>query len=434
MATTPPQSLTDSARKELHIVREAIHELFASLPPGAQSVTDFATALGFERSLAWKLKQIAASQDVLSIPPFLPGPRAMTRVFDAAAARGVDETVGRQAYSRYRALTAEHAVDHASMQLMVGAQAVRGREVMDRSQRRAAYSANAYFLGVSVELFYDATFVARSAQPGLLDVATVRLSQGLSWVRPHIEWPIGRALSSLQHDGEVQSPGRPLDDSVSEFDVPLMRRFCSPNLPPLVRVETPVGPPRFAVRAGQVGRSGSLNVCVGEFYPGLTDAYALPDAPNATFVVIGRVPTRHAILDLIVEKGVWNDQCPTARMVSTLFDLPSQKQAQFGGGIEMPLTETVVALGSAETAPPAQRVARQREIMQIAASRLGRPLSSFCVYRLEIPFPPLPVAFILSAALPRRPAPADARSSEATGVSAPREADRETAVDPDNSR
>ncbi len=403
MDTPTKDVFAEAVRAELQAVRDFVHELLSTISAGTQTVTEVASALAVERSMAWKLIKIASTADVMTVPQYLPGSRAILRVLSIAERAGVSPErvdIARVALRRYQELSAEHASDSASMELLVGSQASLGRTAMDHAQRRAAFRAASYMLGVDAGMFYDATFLSPSVNPLTLDLASVRVLADLTGLRAGVAWPIGRSLTTLQTDGTVSWTGEPLAESTTADGVPILPEFSSPDLPPLVKLERDGQAALFAVRSRRLGKGGRITVAVGEIYRSVTEARPTSAMPNAAMVVLVRTPCRRGVIDVFVHRPTLGTVKPTLRGISTIFGLPIASEVQFGGGLEVPINDPIVALGQADRAPAVRGIARHRDLTNFAAQRLGVPLGDFDVYRVELTFPPTPVALVFSFPLP----------------------------------
>lgn len=439
------------ALEALTALRGVIAHMLSQLTRGRGSVTQIAEGMGIERTLAWKLSRIGSAPDPYAVVQHLPGDRAMGRVWEMALQRGVSHELvgqGREALSRFRKLEA-HTDDRASLSLLVGGQAMRGRQELDSAQRRAAYRASSYLLGASAHVMYDATFVARSSKhAGFLDLVTLRGLLGLSRMRADIPWPIARQLTSVVHDGQVAQIGEALlPDSPAENHtcgstdvdahaaidgaparaagfgrVPIMRRFSSANLPGLIREPSLDGYERFSLPSCGLGKHGEVDVMIGERYRAVARCVAQPGEPNHAVAVYVRTPCRHAV----IEQFVHDDAIPSTRLQrhsqqssgrssaapyadlemtveagSLQFGEPSLADIQYGRGLRVPLFERVENLGKASLAAPPRHVPRHGELSVLGASSLGFDLSEFTLFRVTLEYPPQPTVIVLKTPLPR---------------------------------
>lgn len=387
----------------LTIVRDSIGSILSALPEGWGSVTQVANALGLERTLAWKLTRIASAADPFAVVQHLPGDRAMQRAWDAmerSSAQGALAKEGRTALTEFRALEV-HVTDRALLNLLVGGQATQGRKDMDLAQRRAAFRASSFLLGANAQILYDATFLGyNAADPKYFDLATIRGFRGLSRMRDGIAWPIARRVMTAETDGQVEHVGEPLFSKDVEQGVPVMRRFCSENLPPLKQIDAPEGFVRFAVEPRVLGKDGALDVFVGERYRRVTRTTASAQEPNHAIGVLLRTPCRLAVIEQYVPRGLFSSVPMSVVALSTVFGEPTLAEIQMGRGLRVPLFESVEFLGAADRALPVRGLSNHREMAEQGAAGLGCTLAELDVYRTTLEFPPEPTVVVMLAPLP----------------------------------
>lgn len=395
--------LKTSAREHLQILRDALAVVLSTIPDGWGSTSQVASGLGIERTLAWKLSKIASAPDPLVIPQHLPGDRAMKRVFGQAIKIGIDPSLIERAgvaLGEFRALGRTHAGDDALLELMVGGQAESGREDMDLEQRRAAFHANSYLLGVSTSLLYDSTFVVPSQTRGSLDLATVRGYVGLGTMRDHVMWPVARKVASQVTDGQVELSGEPLIPDDVRDGVPVLTRYCSANMRPLIEQRSTEGFSRYLVAPGRVGKSGAVDVFIGEVYRDATVAFPTPTEPNHLLGVHVKTPSRRAVIDQFIHRDVFGPVRPSVFAMSLLFGEPDLHGLQHRQGVTVPLFEEVQCLGEADRAVAPRGLASFRQVCDTVAQRFNLPLRDFLLYRVELEFPPQPVVVAMSNPFP----------------------------------
>ncbi|MFT3683871.1 MAG: hypothetical protein QM783_02905 [Phycisphaerales bacterium] len=222
-------------------------------------------------------------------------------------------------------------------------------------------------------------------------------------MRAGVLWPVAREAVSLHAGEDVAHRGEPLERDGACENVPVLSRFCSPATPPLVRVETSDGPARYAVHMADVGKRGSTDLVLGDMYRALTTRYATESEPNAAIVVLARTPVRRAVLELLVHRPTFGPVNMSIAAHSTIFGSPTNSQIQHGTGLAIPLYERFDSLGPADAVIPPRGLAGHGEMTALAAKRLGFSLSEFDVYRVELEYPPMPAAFVLSFPLGHAP-------------------------------
>lgn len=399
---TSDPSVAAEARAALSTFREIVGNVLQGLPGGWGSATQIANELGIERTLAWKISRIGSSPDPFAAAQHLPGDRALGQLWNAFKRHGVDKDtieLARSAVAKYRSLEA-HTDDRTSLQLMVASQATRGREEVELTQRKAAFRANNFFVGVSAQVAYSAMFfVPNEADREYLDMVLIRGYQGLMCLRSGVNWPVARPTVSVHTDGPVEHMGVALLPEFVEQGVPVLRPFCSPNLPPLEKSVGLDGRALFSVPHPPIGKAGSMDVFIGERISRSTRATATEREPNFVIAVRFRTPARLAVIDCFVHRSVGPLRM-TLSAASLLFGDPSLEELQGDLRLHVPLFERVEHVGRADRAVVVREIRGCTKLIEFGANAAGTPLQDLDLYRVTIEYPPEPTLVVLRAPIP----------------------------------
>ncbi|GMV24544.1 MAG: hypothetical protein AMXMBFR58_05750 [Phycisphaerae bacterium] len=405
-AIADPTGFDAKAQHALRRVRVAIADLIAPLT-GKRTVktADLVEMLGLDTRLAWKLTKILDDDDALTAVRYLPGRRAVRLLLKAAARRGapraaLDEL--EEAFDALDELVQREAGDRKSFGMMVSNRARALRDDAALEHRKGAFDHNGFIWGVQAKLQVHTYFMRQSQDGEHLDAAIVRGFVGLRRVRPNVPWRVSRFVS-IDDTNQVrgQFERSPIDPSGVHNCVPLLREYCSPEIPPVQRAIGPMDAVDYVLGQGEVGNTQSVTCLIGELIRNTDPCY--PDEHHRGLGTKAplRTPCQAVVFDLYLHRPFFGKVSPTCRLVSDLF--VESVGVGYTDTDHLPLTETIDALGPAAVAPPVVEMPGYSTMMQSCFRRLGWEAAEFDCYRITMPYPPMPSALLVDCDLPRRP-------------------------------
>ncbi len=150
-----------------------------------------------------------------------------------------------------------------------------------------------------------------------------------------------------------------------------------------------------------VGNAGMSTCVLGSAVRGAAPRFRETHNDNVELVVRANMPSERIMLDQIVHKDLLAGASPELAVYSELTgETPSLALSDLRQ--EVPVFESVAALGHGPAALHAPSIPRYTQIIQYAAGRMGWDLRDFVVHRAELMYPPIPSAVVLSTPLPER--------------------------------
>jgi hypothetical protein len=384
-------------------LRAALAGLFESLDLDPRRPQAVSRALGLDKTLTWKLSRLIGERDALGALGFVPGPGGWQRLWDAAA-RASDEPArldeARRAADDLKTLVRRHAGSRTEFaRLLAGLDAERSEPRLYGSARRQAFEGNAAIWGVQAAARIGLHAVAPSVDdPSRLDLATVGGLVGLQRLRASSSWPIVRHVSYEAPGATPQHRVEPLDRDLPPDQPPLLRRFCSPNLPPLDTVDVG-GSKTYALSAGPIGRTGAVTCLFGFLDRRFAPDRAATEGELGEHLTLLNTPVERALVDLCIHRSL-GDALPELQLVSAMESLGAPITSAAGSRSLLPTAETVERLDGTAPLLETPLLPRHRELVGFVLERLGHPLADFHVYRVELAWPPIPTTAILRWPLP----------------------------------
>jgi hypothetical protein len=387
----PEEAFGDAAIAVLRDLRRSTAGVLTACS-GMERPVDVSTRLGLDRSLAWKIWQVAAGAGPCPSAAHIPGRQGFERFLESASKAGVDEGtihVARDAFRAFQKLTTVHAGDRASVDIMLGTLTDEGRTRLEMALRRDGFRANAHFLGAQVGALYQMDVVLPPRSGFMPDVARVRGHFGLRRNRAGASLLIART-TLVSAEGANPAPRRvPLTaiaPTIGSHDAlpALLQDFCSRPTPGVTRRTIQGVTVEDELVPGEVGQLGALDVVTGEL---MAEMRERPVDKQAVTMLVP-LPSERLCYDVLLPRAFVFDAAPAARVHSTMqTDLPYLRREDFDA---IPVPEHLEALGSAATAPPSPDIPHHPEMLAWVLKTLGRNAAEFDLYRLRMRFPPAP--------------------------------------------
>jgi hypothetical protein len=391
-----------SAADTLRSLRTATASLLTGLG-GVDRAVDVANRLGLDRSLAWKIWQVAQGPGPLPAPAHIPGQQGFALFLSAAARAGADKVAlerAREAFEAFGAFTQIHAGDRATVDSMLGALTDQGRSRLELSLRRDGFRSNAHFLGLSASAVYQADFLIPTGSEWMPDIVRVRGHFGLQWIRPNVTWVVAR--STLVHaDGPTSDlQRRPLvPDPVSGST--LLPEFSSTPTPNVHRRVIGGVTVEDELVRDRVGATGAIDVVTGERISHMPRR----DVPTDAVTLAVMTPCERLVYDVIAP-STFLPTTPALRVHSTVqTELPYLRGENFN---TIPVFEEFQDMGpvgpdASGSWPVAAEVPRHDRLLEWLGRQLGPSLRGCRLWRLRMKYPPVPSCLAAEYQLPPGP-------------------------------
>ena len=403
-----PAPFEEDARRAVHGLRGALRNVINRVSDAPTvKPSQLATTLALDNRLAWKISKVVGLQDPFAASQFVPG-RAGIRILLRAATRhkvpdDIIESVD-TAFENFQRVMKSHAGDRQSFDAMAAGHAAGSDARAELKHRKGAFQHLSYIWGVQARVHLSTYIVkASQGQQGYYDSVTLRGFIDLRWIRPNVSWRVRRMCTiddfgNLSTDFQRQPLSPPPENEPGAADIPLLREFCSQPLPKMRLADGHPANSHYQLVEGSVGNTGSLTCLLAEIGRGVEPYTRSEDYPRMVFAVGSRTPTETLMFDLVIHRDMLGRLNPTAHMFGDLFDRsftdpPSEAD-------RLPLAEKVEFLGSGADAVYAAAAPRYPEMARFAFDRMGWSESEFDVYRLSVPYPPIPTTLWIAQDLP----------------------------------
>ncbi|MCL4209956.1 MAG: hypothetical protein KJZ68_04790 [Phycisphaerales bacterium] len=397
-------------------LRGAFAEVIETALGRVATAKEVADGFGVHRKLGWQIARGAYDDDPFHAARFVPTRRAIEPWLDAARSRRVpDEVLARvdRAMESFERLLHAHAGDRESLEMMLESCAASPDAEADLRWRGEAFRGQAYILGVRVKTLLSMAVLAPSAdRSGWFDMARVNAHLGFVRTRSNVRWVIGQSVVMAGPDGSVMpSTRQPLapDDAARHGGVPLIERFCSAPLPPIVRRPGPEGLVEDELQAGPIGARGEVNLVTGEIMRSVGPVWRSREGEDALFGTGVRTPAEMLLCDLFVHRDLFPGVERTIRVYSELFSPVAHDERD-----RLAVSDQVHSLGRGLMRLSAPEAPRYAMLAAYVFERCGWEPTAFDLYRIRMAYPPLPASVMFHHPLP--PAPAGVNESTPGGA------------------
>jgi hypothetical protein len=305
----------------------------------------------------------------------------------------------RSALEDFDRLVSRHGGDRATLELVAGGfvpEAAQGEALL--SARKAAFRGNSAIWSVQARVLLSLNVLAPSAaDPRRVDVAQVRGLVDLRRLRPDVGWPLFRRQAWDRAGSQPVAAGLPLGDARDEdgpHGVPLLRDFCSPDLPDLDVVQ--LGPEvEYELPPGEVGRTGEQTCIYGVLLPSTGSQHAEGDDDVCELGCTVATPVELLHSDLLVHESLGWAMQPRADVFGLLHGGPLHDRDR-RDRFRLPIETEVHELGQGLSTMATPHVPRYLDLLAHVFERLGWDQSHFRGFRHLIEYPPIPAVALMA--------------------------------------
>lgn len=366
---------------------DAIRAVVDSVPGGPHRPQELARALGINKDLSSRALSACRKQDPFAAAHLMPGPEPLRQLLRAAARRGVDPSVIKDAEEAVRAfdyLIRTDAGDRAGLDAIIGAWLPDARERFELTAKQAMFKGAASLKGLFTETAL-VTFMAcpsAGAEAEWCDTALLAGLLGLRRLRPGATVQYSSVLHEPEHTHATLSGER-----VEGDQGPLLREFCSPAS---VEIATRVEGDRvhYTLADNGVGPKSAVDLWLAEFYARNHPRWRRPGAgPRRFFYATAEQPARTLIFDMLVHEDVWPGADPELVIYDTTVNGVADVNDPTRNIDRIDLAETVQPLGRGLSGYRASEVPNYLDLLRYVCRKMSWDENRFRAYRCRIHYP-----------------------------------------------
>lgn len=410
VAGNPEKILSNTDQMELECqrviagIRGSLLELYAALGVDPAQPQEAIRKFRVNKNLAWKVSKILSAEDGLSTVQHFPGGAGWEIMLGAIQEAGGPDLLlsrVRAALDQFDVFVARHAGTRTNLELILDSMGLSGGGGQLEASRQMAFQGNSGIWGVQVRTRMTSAFVVPSKTPGRVDAALIGGLLGFRCLRQGVSWPLFR-FQSYNDDG---TPRDRTAETVEENDgsspLPaLIRRFSSPNLPPIksVRIRNSV---EHSLQPTTVGNLGAFDCYFGDILRG-ESRYRDEINVQGEFASSVTLPLENLVFDLFVHRELEMPEPPTVVVYGRPAGGPDDPSAH-RESFRIPIPERCVEMVGRPPVVVTPLMPRYPELVAMVTARLGSNLADFRGFRATLKFPPMPATVVLRWPLPEAP-------------------------------
>ena len=390
--STAPLDFEADFRETMDRLRRSLTECLSALQADPGSPRALGRQLELDKSLAWKVAQLARPEDTdtVRMARQLPGPAGCKLVLEAlrrAEAPVEPRQRLEEAFERFGRLVQVHGGNRAGLDVLLaslsaGSPDARGME----NSRKQAFQGTSAMWGVQVRMRLGLHIVTPSEDPERVTLATVAGLYDFRRLRAEARWPLiqihdfGTGLGEAEDFVSFESG---VNDGTG-----LLRDFCSENLPPLELAKTPHGFVR-ELREGPLGRAGAHTFVFAHLRKAFAPLRGEQPGEFGEHLTVFNTPAERGQVDLLLHRDLPFPGEPSAKLYSKL-ETGAQLEEDPSSRYELPVAETLRPLPGDRPTLATPHVPRYTELVDSVLDRLGTPLEEFRAWRFSLQYPPIP--------------------------------------------
>lgn len=417
-ATKPDPSATFQADIVAVVgeVRDAFARIIEHACPGPKVVTAICEAFGIHRKLAWQVSKVAYSTDPFIAARHLPGGRSLLLWLDAIADAGIPANMvsaARAAVERFEVLAATHASSRAELEMLLESCTGAGPDGDAEAHakwRQQSFAGNSFVWGAHCRVLLAMMVLQPSeTHARYFHCVQVRGLIGFRQTRAGVRWLVNQSVVADDKARTESSIERvPLDPeaAVACEGVPVLPRFCSTPMPTLLRRRGPDGVLLDEFVSASIGQRGERTLVTGEIARNIGPAHATPHDRLAHFGTGVRIPTELLHFDLFVHHALFGKVERELRVFSDL-----AAPIAFDDTDTLPVPERITPLGRGVSLAQTRDIPSYTDLAGYVFDAIGADPDQYDLFRVQVPFPPMPVSVMMRHPLPPAPEPGPGAAS-----------------------
>ena len=392
------------AEKALTTLQKSIAAILGELGDSClPAPADISEIMELDINIAWKVSNLANSKDLFSIGKFFPGGKAIN-VFckQATLLKCNKKSIAslKKASAHLEKLIKETASTVEETELLLSTLSPEEGSEDNALSRKKAFEGNINTFGVQTDVQLS-SIILMPAESGknMMDLCRVKGHIGLSLSRPDVSWRIS-STNIMDSEGKiVPNVGRLPLFSQTQGEPPLIKEFCSENLPRFGTGTTRSGRINYYLDADKSEIADPFNLFTAEVLRDTGRMYRQCPDDGAALNNASRIPTRFIVLEVYIPLQ-FGSLPMEVEMWSRLFG--SDDMTEMIPGDLLPIDEQPATYSLERGFIPVPEIPEYSKLMKACFLKLGVNPEDFRLVRLTMDFPPVPTSIDFLVGLPEK--------------------------------
>lgn len=370
--------------------------------------TELARRWDLDQTLCVRTCRALRHDDPLRVLHQLPSTGSLRSILAAGQVHGAADAVcsrARTAISGLEGAISALGGKKSNLDTLIGSRILEAREKIEATSKQSIFRGMSNLLGVQSEVGFTSYFVYPSEDGGeWCDELAVYGSVGLRRLRPELPILVGGRVLGGERHGELSQAQEVLHGGAidrSGFSVAL-KEFSTDPFPDVQVIEA--GSRLLYTLPGENGgESQAVTLVFASIDRHASPRWRRRDAPSAPFLFIPRNPAKELHLDVFVHRDVWEGVEPIFE-VGRGANVLSPFGWEIGEIDRLDLCESFRSLGSDPRAVPCRSIPHYADLVAHACELSQLDPESFRLFRLQVKYPVISLAYGLRFPLPENPA------------------------------
>lgn len=374
-----------------------IRAVFEAVPACSLRPTELARTLRASRVMISRISSAVAREDPIELLTSIPGPESLRSVVRACREAGVPRGVADDALDaigRFDGLIRDRFGTRAALDAALSVQRDDALERFERSSRYQIYKGMSQILGVEADTWLTCMMLTPSrAEPDAVDVTNIHGALGMRRLRPDV--PIFFAYGSPHSMAEVADSPVDLSMDLSPFYT---------NAPAPLVASRRGGKIIHEFPPGELSKAATYDMLAATHAPRGSHRYASATRRRRGVAIIPDIPVTTMVCDVLVFGDIFAGVVPDLHVFNTavrgVVDVEDQSRAH--DRVMAPFRIEDLGLGGGGC--PMNECPRYPGMIEALCARTGHDPAMLRTWRLRVAYPIYGFQFVISFAVPDRPA------------------------------
>lgn len=392
------------AEKILTLLQTSIAAVLGEFSdPYLTAPVDISKTMELDIVIAWKVSKLANSTDLFSIGKYFPGCKAISTFCKQATLLKCNEKnidILKNASADLEKLIKVYASTRKETEQLLSTLSLDERAEGEIVNRKKAFTGNKNTFGVQSDVQLS-SIILMPAESGkdMMDLCRIKGHIGLLLSRSDVSWKLS-STNIMDSEGKITpNPGRlPLFSQI-DGGPPLIKKFCSENLPRFNTSTTRSGRINYYLDVDESEISDPINLFTAEVLRDTGRMYRQCPDDGAALNNSSRIPTKYIALEVYIPLQ-FSSIPIEVEMWSRLFG--SDDMTEMIPGDLLPFDEQPVIYSLERGFIPIPEIQEYSKLMKACFLKLGVNPKDFRLVRLTMDFPPIPTSIDIVIGLPEK--------------------------------
>ncbi|MGC4031162.1 MAG: hypothetical protein QM754_05365 [Tepidisphaeraceae bacterium] len=374
--------------------RRAMEGLIYSVAKTLSSSRALQTALKVDLKTSYQIFKLLGPTETLATVQYVPPAVSFKKLLAAAKKHGATDALLADATAAFEALgqfVAETTGDFETFEVAVMSHAdFAEASAVSLAHRKAAFKADVYFHGMSVDTLAMALMFHPGREPDTFDFVGVRQMIGMRRLRAGTDvvverWRLHQQPNDTSLSGQSYFSTAFDEQAAAQHDAAVLPDFCSQPMLPMVTAIDATGNFRTILKHRDLGVGRLVDLTTGRTHRGAAIQRTAGGHPSFSGLIEIARPTKLQIIDFFVHRPTWSDFSTRSGVFAGQLNRRSAETVE-QDGIRLPFSESLTRIDR-QSALRVPEAPRHTELLEHACNTMGWRLEDMEAFRMRIEYP-----------------------------------------------